>query len=271
MTLSFDILWEETVPGVHKSLARHYEHHIVRYAFRRFAITEFARDYLEAKHNSTFELLPHTIDPTYLNDLSWRPLSNSPSVVHFAGSVYPRMNLDSLLRLIEASRLTRHSIRLDMCTHFRFEDRDVDISYRYLPQQELINAQRHADILFLPQAFTSDAPMMIRNNLPTKLMDYLVSGRPILIHSPSDSYLNYLARREGFALIVERPDPFELAVAIDKLLRDHNLQRQLVANAFRFAETRRSDRWANYFYDAITVADRNNRPEPIALAPWSMP
>jgi glycosyltransferase involved in cell wall biosynthesis len=113
--------------------------------------------------------------------------------------------------------------------------------------------------------------MMIRNNLPTKLMDYLVSGRPILIHSPSDSYLNYLARREGFALIVERPDPFELAVAIDKLLRDHNLQRQLVANAFRFAETRRSDRWANYFYDAITVADRNNRPEPIALAPWSMP
>ena len=81
---------------------------------------------------------------------------------------------------------------------------------------------------------------MIRHNFPTKAMDYLRSGRRILVHAPADSYLTWLAKQEGFALVVDRPDIKELAAAIDRLAADCDLQEKLVSNALAFVRTRES-------------------------------
>ena len=106
-------------------------------------------------------------------------------------------------------------------------------------------------MLYLPQAFDSSAPTMIRYNCPTKMMEYLVSGRPILVHSPPDSYLAWLARCAGFALVIDRPDVGELAAAIDRLAMDAALQAQLVDRALAFVRTRDGRRWSQVLWEAL--------------------
>ena len=251
LVVYFDILWEEATSGYVQSLARCYEHRIVTDAARRFAITEFAADYLTNKHGVPFEVIPHTIDASHL-PIDWNPPPVTPRpVIHFAGSVYRKMNLDSIERLAEALPLCQSRPVVDFCSKFRFPGAVNDLNYRFLSKSELIEAQRQAHVLYLPQAFESTHSMMVRNNMPTKIMEYFVSGRPILVHSPADSYLTWLARREGFGYVVDQPDAQALARGMDELVTNESLQRELVKNALRFARTRDSRRWWQPLYDAL--------------------
>ena len=98
--------------------------------------------------------------------------------------------------------------------------------------------QRRADILYLPLAFSSRAPDVIRTAAPGKLAEYLVAGVPILVHAPSFSYIATDAREHGWGFVVDTLDPAELADAIRMLLSDPELRRSVVKNAFAIAGSR---------------------------------
>lgn len=251
LTVYFDILWEESSPGA-VPLARKYEKVILERADQRFAITEFAADYLERKHGRKFEVIPHLIDASDLPD-GLRPMADdAPAKIHFCGGIYPRMNQDSVVRLAAAAAIASVRPAIEFCSPaLPTELVRQGYSCRYVNRDSLRAAQHASTILYLPQAFESDHPLMIRNNFPTKAMEYLCSGRPILVHSPPDSYLTWLARREGFALVVDRPDVGELAAAIDRLARDRDLQSELVARSLAFAKTRDSRTWSAGFWKSL--------------------
>ncbi len=251
LTVYLDILWEES--GVEAAaLARRFEHKVLQRADRRFAITEFAVEHLERKHGVKVELLPHTTDTAELPAGLRQVPENGPPVVHFAGGIYAAMNGDAVLRLARAAVIAKTSPKLDMCTPSLPDELcGLGISNRYVDQATLADAQARSTMLFLPLAFEGPQPLMIRHNFPTKAMDYLRSGRPILVHSPADSYLTWLARREGFALVVDRPDVGELAAAMDRLAEDCDLQEKLVSNALSFVRTRESRIWAKKLWDAL--------------------
>ena len=162
------------------------------------------------------------------------------------------MNRDAVMRLADAAEVARSRPALDWCTQSLPPELQASGHQpRYLPRNELRAAQRLSTILYLPQAFNSDQPTMIHHNFPTKAMEYLSSGRPILVHAPADCYLSWLAKKEGFALVVDRPDAQELAAAIDRLVADRQLQEDLVAKALRFVSTRDSRPWANVLWKAL--------------------
>lgn len=251
LVVYFDILWEEATEGYVNRLAKRYEHRIVNDAIRRFAITEFAADHLQRKHGVPWEVIPHTLDASQIADRASTVATSDRPIIHFAGTIYRKMNLDSLQRLIEAQPRCRTRPVLDLCTAYRFPASSPDIRYRFLSRNSLVEAQRQASLLFLPQAFQSSHPVMIRNNLPTKITEYLLSGTPILVHSPRDSYLSWLAKREGFGYVVDEPDTEQLALAIDRVLTDQALREELVTQARRFATSRDSSKWWPALYQAI--------------------
>ena len=251
LTVYFDYLWKEAnTEGA--SQARNYEGAILHRADQRYAITEFAADYLQKKHGVQVDLLPHLIDASNLPGGLVPVADDGPPTIHFCGGIYPRMNQDSVLRLAAAAAAARVRPVLDLyAPELPAELARRGLTCRYLGRDELRLAQRNSSILFLPQAFESDYPLMIRHNFPTKAMEYFCSGRPILVHSPPDSYLTWLARREGFALVVDRPDVDELAAAIDRLARDKDLQAELVSRALAFVRTRDSKAWAEKFWEGL--------------------
>jgi hypothetical protein len=90
---------------------------------------------------------------------------------------------------------------------------------------------READLLLLPVGFDSATVEFIRYSMPTKVPAYLVSGTPILAYGPAGVAQIDYARREGWALVVDREGVEPLADAMQMSLADVDLRQQLVRHA----------------------------------------
>jgi glycosyltransferase involved in cell wall biosynthesis len=241
-------MWREGFNGrrlyVERLAAWYHERSLLRSVARLFSITEEARDHYLKKLGVDSFVLPHTVPEADLAaTASPFTAAAEPGVLHFAGTIYPLMNEDALVSVVRALEHCRGSAVLDCYTP---DSADIlaargiggpRVRVRFAPKAEVMAAQRAAELLVLPLAFRSTNPLEIRTVFPTKLLEYLVSGRPILVHAPPDSWASRSARRDGWGEVVDSPDPATVAAAIDALIADPERQRSLVAAAH--AEARR--------------------------------
>lgn len=96
---------------------------------------------------------------------------------------------------------------------------------------------READIVMLPHGFSGSlSAEEYRTIFPTKTIEYLICGRPILAHSPPGSFLTRFLTRYQCALIVDEPSEQAVREAIERLRVDNNLRSFLVRNALNTAE-----------------------------------
>jgi glycosyltransferase involved in cell wall biosynthesis len=252
LVVYFDILWEELSSGFELDLAKRYEKEIVSYSETVVAITEFAATYMSEKHQRTVEFIPHTVDVGLINISSNEIVQPVSKLIHFAGGIHEVMNEDSVLRITNAVEKMGENLVLE----FYSPDLPTELTQKgyankYVSKDELVAAQRRSSILLLPQSFNSSRPSMIRNNFPTKTMEYVCSGVPILVHSPKDSYLSYLAKKEGFGLVVDIADEDALIDAISRLQTEPDLRKKLVTNAYEFARKMDSRKWSSIFKNIL--------------------
>ena len=107
-----------------------------------------------------------------------------------------------------------------------------------------------ANIVFLPLSWNTKSPDIINTATPGKLTDYLISGRPLLIHAPASSVLVRYAKENNFALVVDEENIEKLKEAIRKLLADKELAKILIENAQRtFFKNHDANRNALIFQD----------------------
>jgi hypothetical protein len=60
---------------------------------------------------------------------------------------------------------------------------------------ECLDAMRAADLLYLPLAFDKKSSRISRYSLPTKLPEYLATGKSVFFHAPQESALFRVAER----------------------------------------------------------------------------
>ena len=105
------------------------------------------------------------------------------------------------------------------------------IKFTSAPQKDMPKVQSEADILFLPLAWHTKTPYIIKTASPGKLTDYLISGKPILAHVPEYSFVAKYAKENNFAEVVDTEDQDMLKNAILKIFNDKEYAQTLVANA----------------------------------------
>ena len=111
------------------------------------------------------------------------------------------------------------------------------VRYDTVARDEVIARLREADIVVLPHGFSGRySPEEYRTIFPTKTIEYLICGRPILAHAPPDCFLTRFLREHDCALIVDEPSIPALIEATDRLRADAGLRSDLVRNALRTAE-----------------------------------
>jgi glycosyltransferase involved in cell wall biosynthesis len=111
------------------------------------------------------------------------------------------------------------------------------VRHETVSPDDVLSHLQQADFVVLPHGFSGGYPMEeYRTIFPTRTIEYLICGRPILAHSPPDCYLTRFLREHGCALIVDEPSIEALLEAIDRLRTDHKLRSNLVRNALRTAE-----------------------------------
>jgi glycosyltransferase involved in cell wall biosynthesis len=101
----------------------------------------------------------------------------------------------------------------------------------HVPPSEVARLQQRADILFLPYAFDSVVPEIIRTSTPSKMSDYLAAARPILVHASADALVCDYFRRHRCGIVVDRDEPAALAAAITELLASPELRAELANRA----------------------------------------
>ena len=99
------------------------------------------------------------------------------------------------------------------------------------PPTEMPRVQSQADILFLPLSWHTRSPGIINTATPGKLTDYLIAGRPILIHAPASTHLVKYAKKYNFAMIVDKENTDQLGSAIRRLMTDTDFSKKLIENA----------------------------------------
>jgi len=102
-----------------------------------------------------------------------------------------------------------------------------------LPHMESIHRQQEADILFLPLAFESEIPEVIRSSAPAKMAEYIASTRPVVIHAPPGSFVNRFFRESGAGIVVDTKGPDGIVKAIESLTAQPELRASLMSAAVR--------------------------------------
>jgi len=112
-------------------------------------------------------------------------------------------------------------------------DSDLVIWHGLISEEETLNVQSEADILFLPLAFHSTIQETLMTALPGKTGEYLSSGTPILVHAPQGSLLSTMFQDNKAALVVDKPEAELLKAAIEKITSNKVFSDSLVENAMR--------------------------------------
>lgn len=233
----FDIYQESQLGRLKKLVAGIVERPLLRSASKVFVMSESLGEHINRKHGITCEFLPHPIDLAAFEGLSLPIEHPNHRRIVYTGMIYEAQR-DSILDLVhaianmEGVSLAIYSPRDPQCL-LAEGIKGPNVSYRYVSHNEVPAVQRSADVLFLPMAFNSPYPAVIQTACPGKMPEYLAAGRPILVHAPPYAYVSQHARKYGFGLVVDRPDPEELREALLLLLHDKQLQDKLIENARR--------------------------------------
>lgn len=237
-----DLFEENRLSWVRRLVAKGFEEAMLKRANRVFVLSEHMRQHYEHKYGLETSLLPTTVvlAPIEKGNSGQQEEGHDSKIV-FIGSIYwPQ--LSGLLDMVEAVDALV-GVKLYLYTPPKRVEglrshglSGANVIYGFARRNEVPAILRGSDILFLPLAFNSPAPDIIRTACPTKLPEYLAAGKPIIVYAPHDSYVSCYAGERGFALVVDKPGVDELKKAIVLLLQDRKLSNQLGRMARSTAE-----------------------------------
>jgi glycosyltransferase involved in cell wall biosynthesis len=239
---------------------------ILRQATRVLCMTEAMQKHYEKKYGIQTEILPHSISE---QDYRRAPREMLPPrlpkpTVLFVGAVNPAMNLDALKVLASASEFLPKEYELLFCTSTdlpslrRLGIQSSRLRVRYVSRAEVQRLQSEAHVLVAPLSHKHCAMDEVRTVFSTKLLEYLISGRPIVVFAPEDSYHAASARKQGWGYVVTEDSPLALAAAIVKVTTDENLAAELVHRALQEAHSRNARHHAQRLREWVLTDTRQS-------------
>jgi glycosyltransferase involved in cell wall biosynthesis len=254
-------LWMENMPDgtAAARFAAKWEPVILRQSTRVLCMTEAMQEHYEKKYGRQTDLLPHSIPE---QDYQWTPAELRPPrmprpTVLFVGSVSRQMNLDALKVLAAASELLPQGYDLlyctstDLATLNRLGIHSSRLQAKYVSRAEVQRLQSEAHVLVAPLSHKDCSIHEVRTVFSTKLLEYLVAGRPIVVFAPEGSYHAESARKTGWGYVVTEDSPAALAAAIEKVSADENLVAGLVRGALEEARSRNAKRHAERLWEWV--------------------
>lgn len=194
--LYFHDIWTEDeiriTDIVKKMLGKIFEKGIIKNSAAFFVLTTAMREFYQKKHGVDSIILPHGVDLNTLNK-NPKPLSkDSTTEIVYSGVIFES---EYAFKFIEAIK-NRKDIEFTITSpqspaYFKkigIEGDNIKIVF-FKNKKDIINLQRKADILYLSQSCDLGFEFRMKTAIPTKLFDYLVNLKPILVHSPKESYL----------------------------------------------------------------------------------
>lgn len=213
-----------------RALAKIFEKKMIQGSQHFLVICGGLRDFYRDKYGSDPLVLPHSLDlaivPKESRLMNADKALGVPSKairVMYSGGVYDNQ-YDAVLAFVEAIRDSPIDIKLTITSkrsrgYFEkigIADENTEVSF-LRDRKDVFEAQRQADILYLPLAFKSRNPLEVRTALPTKILEYVASMRPILVHCRAYSFLSRFCIENKIGFVCNTTDKEAIVNAINIL------------------------------------------------------
>ncbi len=235
--------WQLTRPHwLQRSVAKFFESKVMKFSRNIFFMTDTLKDIYIKRYPqincNKFHTLPLPTD-LVLNKRNINKIINPAEeiVICFTGAIYNAQK-QAIYNLVKAiNYIKSYNIKLQLIT---FADKEVlqrqgiqgeFIEVLRATRSEVIGYQRKADILFLPMSFLGDKDIVTTASIPSKLLEYIVSGTPILVHAPLYTFLGKYTKEKEFGYLVSENSFVKLAEAIEEMILNPDLQKKLVKRA----------------------------------------
>lgn len=152
-------------------------------------------------------------------------------------------NIEATQRLVRAvSREPKY--RLTLHTNvpiYLLQQRGIDTTFiekkGLVPINDWEKALQHYDICVLTHGFFGDyGKVEYQTIFPTRTLALLLSGKPMLVHSPKGSFLNQFIREHACAELIEEASEAAVIDGLEKIASDTDYQARLVAAAKKTAQ-----------------------------------
>jgi glycosyltransferase involved in cell wall biosynthesis len=247
--------------GFYRSIAKWLEPQIIKRAKGIIVPNEYLKNEYKARYGVNSTVINN---PTFLPDLEdldrRNKIFNDQDInIVYTGAIY-HAHYDAFHNLIDAiGRVKREDVKLHIYTaQPESELRQVGIEggmieyHPHVKDTEVPRVLRQADILFLPLAFNSPIPEVIKTSAPGKTGEYLAVGRPIIVHAPEDTFISRFFKTNGCGVVVDKRDPKLLAEQIGRLISNEEVGKEMSGAARRVAESVFSvDKMKNIFFGLI--------------------
>lgn len=146
-------------------------------------------------------------------------------VLGFAGSMYSDCAWRALLAALDsvAWRIAGRPVRLQvMAAQLSLHTRHAAV-IEFLGFRDPADVQRilgECDACYMPQPFVPELGDLCRYSFPTKLANYLATGRPVFVHAPADSSLQAYYAGHPFGASCDSLEPGSIVAALEGLLGD---------------------------------------------------
>jgi hypothetical protein len=95
-------------------------------------------------------------------------------------------------------------------------------------REEVLDMLTGCDVLFIPMSFESKLKKDLLTIFPTKITDYWLAQRPILVYGPREYAFVNKAEADGYAKVVPEGGPDGILKAIKQMAASEPLRRSLV-------------------------------------------
>jgi glycosyltransferase involved in cell wall biosynthesis len=198
---------------------------------------ELLQEELRKRYGVVSTVVPNVYDPSLYDADAAEPDYGAEAAIVFTGAVYHAhygafRTLVAGLRLLEGRSARLHLYTASDEAQLEREGICGPVAFHaHVPSSAVPRIQQEAHILFLPLAFDSPYPEVVRTSSPAKMAEYMASGRPILVHAPPDAFISTYFRHHRCGVVVDESDPRLLAEAIERILGDTGLRNLLSAAA----------------------------------------
>jgi len=227
----------------HRAFAERIAPIVLRGAVGIIVPNEFLRDEYHRRYGVESLVIHNSCESIELDTTVPWPAEPGKIKIVYTGAIY-HAHYDAFRNLLAAMKLLGHpNIELHLYTAqpvTQLEQEQISgpvVYHPYLTSSRIREVQCCADILFLPLAFNSPYPEVIRTAAPGKMGEYLASGRPILAHVPGDSFVSWYFKTYEVGKVVDRADPTALEQAIRQILDEPALRQTWHENALLRAQT----------------------------------
>jgi glycosyltransferase involved in cell wall biosynthesis len=233
-------------------MALKWEKEILTNSTAVFCMTDIQQLHYEKKFGIKTQLLPHSIPDEDLIENRLAFNEKYDNTIIFTGSISSVMNIDALKVFSVATKIIKNEIKVIFCSatsHSVLKENGIDSSdweLKWLSRNKVQELQKNCGILFAPLSHKNAGMDEVKTVFSTKLLEYLISGRPILIFAPPDSFHAISAKKYGWALVVDSDDHEILGNEIRRLFNDIELQKEIVKNAFIEAQRRRASIYGDF-------------------------